>query len=96
MQTPSPPILFKRATSIQYVATALGMHKSTISLGLWGRGNVSKKTRECIMVAAFWPVLLTCATHPKAEIANTVSKLLMKRLNGCLEPPHVTNAAFNQ
>lgn len=34
------------------VAAALGLHKSTVSLGLSGKGNVSAATRERIMAAA--------------------------------------------
>jgi DNA-binding LacI/PurR family transcriptional regulator len=53
MDTPSPaaPTL-KRAPNIQDVADALGMHKSTVSLGLSGKGNVSQKTRERIEAMA--------------------------------------------
>jgi LacI family purine nucleotide synthesis repressor len=43
---------FKRTPGIQDVAEALGMHKSTVSMGLSGKGNVSKKTRERIIAVA--------------------------------------------
>lgn len=43
--SPSP---LKRTPTIHDVAAALGMHKSTVSLGLSGKGNVSKKTSERI------------------------------------------------
>ena len=38
----------RRAPTIHDVAAALGMHKSTVSLGLSGKGNVSRKTSERI------------------------------------------------
>lgn len=38
----------RRAPNIHDVAAALGMHKSTVSLGLSGKGNVSRKTSERI------------------------------------------------
>lgn len=49
---PTPEPQHKRAPNIQDVATALGMHKSTVSLGLSGKGNVSQKTRERIEAKA--------------------------------------------
>lgn len=45
VNSPSP---LKRTPTIHDVAAALGMHKSTVSLGLSGKGNVSKKTSERI------------------------------------------------
>lgn len=42
----------KSAPTIHDVAAALGMHKSTVSLGLSGKGNVSHKTRERIRAMA--------------------------------------------
>lgn len=38
----------RRSPTIHDVAAALGMHKSTVSLGLSGKGNVSQKTRARI------------------------------------------------
>jgi LacI family purine nucleotide synthesis repressor len=45
---PDPQPVPKRAPTIHDVAAALGMHKSTVSLGLSGKGNVSLKTRARI------------------------------------------------
>lgn len=47
--TPPPD---KSAPTIQDVATALGMHKSTVSLGLSGKGTVSPATRARIVETA--------------------------------------------
>jgi DNA-binding LacI/PurR family transcriptional regulator len=51
-QTPVSKTSVKRASNIQDVAAALGMHKSTVSQGLSGKGNVSAKTRARIIAAA--------------------------------------------
>lgn len=51
-QSPTSPVAYKRAVNIHDVAAALGMHKSTVSLGLSGKGNVSQKTRERIEAMA--------------------------------------------
>ena len=51
MENQSPDTL-RRAPTIHDVAAALGMHKSTVSLGLSGRGNVAPKTRERIEAVA--------------------------------------------
>lgn len=50
--TTSPPSSPKRPVNIHDVAAALGMHKSTVSLGLSGKGNIAKKTRERIEAKA--------------------------------------------
>jgi DNA-binding LacI/PurR family transcriptional regulator len=42
----------KRAVNIQDLAAALGMHKSTVSQGLSGKGNVSERTRAVIRAKA--------------------------------------------
>jgi DNA-binding LacI/PurR family transcriptional regulator len=42
----------KRAVTIHDVANALGMHKSTVSLALSGKGNVSLKTRAKVTEVA--------------------------------------------
>ncbi len=47
-QTSHAPSPIRRAPNIHDVAAALGMHKSTVSLGLSGKGNVSQKTRARI------------------------------------------------
>lgn len=50
--SPPAPLPAKRAPTIHDVAAALGMHKSTVSLGLSGKGNVSLKTRARIEAVA--------------------------------------------
>ena len=40
-----------KATTIQDVAGALGMHKSTVSLALSGKGNISAQTRARVLAA---------------------------------------------
>ena len=40
-----------KATTIQDVAAALGMHKSTVSLALSGKGNISAQTRARVRAA---------------------------------------------
>lgn len=47
-----PPNEIKRAVTIHDVANALGMHKSTVSLALSGKGNVSLKTRAKVTEVA--------------------------------------------
>jgi len=42
----------RRSVTILDVASALGMHKSTVSLALSGRGNVSQSTRQKVMEVA--------------------------------------------
>ena len=51
-ETASAPAPARRSPTIHEVAAALGMHKSTVSLGLSGKGNVSIKTRERIQRVA--------------------------------------------
>src|SRR5688572_4984338 len=46
------PRTLKKPTTIHDVAAALGMHKSTVSLALSGKGNVSKATRARVVAAA--------------------------------------------
>jgi len=45
----SPP---KKPPTLQELARSLGMHKSTVSLALSGKGNVSAMTRERVITAA--------------------------------------------
>lgn len=49
---PNTTIAVKRPPNIHDLAAALGMHKSTVSLGLSGKGNVSQKTRAIIRAKA--------------------------------------------
>jgi LacI family transcriptional regulator len=42
----------KKATTIHDVAAALGMHKSTVSVALSGKGNLSAATRERVLQVA--------------------------------------------
>lgn len=54
MKRPNPtsPAPCKRNPTIHDVAAALGIHKSTVSHGLSGKGNLSQKTRARIAKAA--------------------------------------------
>jgi LacI family transcriptional regulator len=73
----------RRAVNIHDVAAALGMHKSTVSLALSGKGNVSQKTRERVLEVA---TAMGYEPNPLAQrLANGASNSLVCLCSGGLD-----------
>ena len=74
---------FARNVNIHDVAAALGMHKSTVSLALSGKGNVSKKTCARVLEVA---TQMGYEPHPLAQrLANGVHNSLVCLCSGGLD-----------
>jgi DNA-binding LacI/PurR family transcriptional regulator len=73
----------RRAVNIHDVAAALGMHKSTVSLALSGKGNVSLKTRARVLEVA---TAMGYEPNPLAQrLANGASSSLVCLCSGGLD-----------
>lgn len=76
-----PPV--GKAPTIHDVAAALGMHKSSVSLALSGKGNLSAATREKVVFVARE---MGYEPNPLAQrLANGVSKSLVCLCSGVLD-----------
>lgn len=79
----APAPLLASGPTIKDVASALGMHKSTISLALSGKGNVSASTREKVLVAARE---MGYEPHPLAQrLAHGASNSMVCLCSGSLD-----------
>ena len=73
----------RRTVTIHDVAAALGMHKSTVSLALSGKGNVSRKTRARVLEVA---TAMGYEPHPLAQrLASGVNNSLVCLCSGGLD-----------
>lgn len=84
MTNSSPPLpLSGRPVTIHDVAAALGMHKSTVSLALSGKGNVSKETRARVLEVA---TALGYSPNPLAQrLARAADNSLVALCSGGLD-----------
>lgn len=84
MPSTSPPLTSeRRPVTIYDVAAALGMHKSTVSLALSGKGNVSKETRARVQEVA---TQLGYSPNPLAQrLARASSNSLVALCSGGLD-----------
>jgi len=82
LQTLTPPT-GRRTVTIHDVAAELGMHKSTVSLALSGKGNVSSATRARVMQVA---TEMGYQPNPLAQrLANGVNNSLVCLCSGGLD-----------
>ncbi len=87
LQTLTPPT-GRRTVTIHDVAAELGMHKSTVSLALSGKGNVSSTTRARVMQVA---TEMGYQPNPLAQrLANGVNNSLVCLCSGGLDVGIVT------
>lgn len=79
----NPMLPLGKAPTIHDVAAALGMHKSSVSLALSGKGNISAATREKVATVARE---MGYEPNPLAQrLANGVSKSLVCLCSGVLD-----------